>query len=565
LAVVKLVVLMGTAGLAGSLAALLGDFFDPRFSGEQFRNAIFSALRFAAVVLAGEILVGEAELLCIVKARRSLFGGILSKLLRLDAVGAETVGVTPVVTAATDGVEALQIYYSKYLSSLLYSLAAPVYLFFILRDIYLPVAVFLIAAAYAIPLLSSFFRKKTERLKKGYWNGFQQLTSYYLESLRALTTVKLFNRDGDRTLSLEEKAGNFNRRIMDMMKLNFSAFLFTDTLIYLSVAVALILMCVQIGNGSAALSDALMVFMLSYSFFASVRQLMNATHQAITGVAASEQAAAILERESAPSHSPSDEEKTDGSSGIEARGVSYRYGNRRETLRKVDLQIAKGSLTALVGQSGCGKSTLASLLMGFITPLEGQILIDGVDCAGLPPDRRREKIVLVPQSVGIFSGSIADNLRIAAPNADDAALLEALEQVRLKEWTVAQPMGLQSDVGDAGAKLSGGQRQKIGIARALLSGAPYLLFDEATSSVDPESEREIWACIADLTASRTVLVISHRLSTVRSAHRIYVLSEGVTAQSGAHDELMAREGLYRQWVTEQNEMERYGEERVNHG
>jgi ATP-binding cassette subfamily C protein len=452
-------------------------------------------------------------------------------------------------------------------------LAAPVYLFFILRDIYLPVAVLLLAAAYAIPLLSSIFRKKTEQLKKGYWSGFQQLTSYYLENLRALTTIKLFNRDGDRTLSLEDKAENFNRRIMDMMKLNFSAFLFTDMLVYLSVAVALILMCVQVTNKSVSLSDALMVFMLSYSFFASVRQLMNATHQAITGVAASDQAAAILKTESVPSPSPSDEyknenedkEQADNALGIEVLGVSYRYGGRQEILHNVDLRIAKGSVTALVGQSGCGKSTLASLLMGFITPLEGRIYIDGADCTGRPPEQRRDSIVLVPQSVGLFSGSIADNLRIADPDADDAALLEALEQVRLKEWTMAQPMGLQSDVGDAGAKLSGGQRQKIGVARALLSGAPYLILDEATSSVDPESEREIWACIADLAATRTVLVISHRLSAIRTSDHIYVLSEGVTAQSGAHDELMSRDGLYRQWVTEQNEMERYGEECADNG
>lgn len=167
---------------------------------------------------------------------------------------------------------------------------------------------------------------------------------------------------------------------------------------------------------------------------------------------------------------------------------------------------------------------------------------------------------MVPQSVSLFSGTLAENLRIAAPQATDEELWEALEQVRLKDWALAQPAGLETDVGDGGGKLSGGQRQKIGIARALLCQAEYIIFDEATSSVDIESEQEIWSCMDELAATRTLIIISHRLSTIRGADVIYVLAGGQIAQQGDHHQLMERQGLYRQLVEEQAALEKMGEE-----
>ena len=162
---------------------------------------------------------------------------------------------------------------------------------------------------------------------------------------------------------------------------------------------------------------------------------------------------------------------------------------------------------------------------------------------------------MVPQSVSIFAGTIADNLRMAKENASDEELLEALDQVRLKDWVLEQPDGLLTDVGDGGGKLSGGQRQKIGIARALLCQAEYIIFDEATSSVDVESEQEIWNCIDRLALTRTLIIISHRLSTIRNADCIYVLDGGEISESGRHDGLMRRHGLYHRLVTEQEQLE----------
>ena len=181
--------------------------------------------------------------------------------------------------------------------------------------------------------------------------------------------------------------------------------------------------------------------------------------------------------------------------------------------------------------------------------------MDGKDYLSMKPEELRKHIAMVPQQVNLFSGTIRDNLLMAAPNASDAQLMEALKEAGLGKFMAAIENGLDYDVGNAGASLSGGQRQKMGIARALLSNAEYMIFDEATSSVDPESEQEIWDTIGNLAHTRTLIIISHRMSTVRGADCIYVLEKGAVAQSGAHDELLRRGGLYRELVVRQQAME----------
>ena len=559
----KLGTLIGTALFAGILSGTLGSLTALDMTAAKAGTAVLNALLTAVAMLVCELLTGEAVYRCTAKARQTLRTEIFSKVLELDVGNVERIGPVSAITSSVDGVEAMTVYYSQYLPGLLYSILAPIYLFFQLKNVSLPVAVVLFALSIVIMPVNNIYRKHIESLKSDYWNSLEDMTGYYLENVQGLTTFKLYGQDERRTDGLRAKAENFNRRIMDVMKVNFQSFLLTDGLIYVGVVLSTVIAGQQLLSSSISFASALMVLMLSFGFFSSVRQLMGATHSALAGVSAADKVEKLLAIDTTRPYRPEIKKESPAYAGIEIRHAVFSYSARKTAIRDVSLKIPRGKMTALVGLSGCGKSTIASLLMRFSDLESGSILIDGQDYTSIKPEDLRKKIIMVPQYVSLFSGTIAENLRIAAPNATDEELLQALSDVRLKDWVTAQPEGLNTPVGDAGSRLSGGQRQKIGIARALLCRAEYIIFDESTSSVDVESEREIWNCIGELALTRTLIIISHRLSSIRNADCIYVLENGKIAESGVHDTLMHNDGLYRKLVTEQLELEKQGEAHFN--
>lgn len=560
----KLAALIGLTAFARIISSFLGNVNSPELTAADAGQAILSALLAAAAMLLSELLTGEVEYRCTAKARQSLRAGIFSKVLALDVGNIEKIGPVSAITSSVDGVESMQVYYSKYLPGLLYSLIAPFYLFFQLQQVSFSSAILLFAVSLLLLPVNNIFRRHIEKLKTEYWSSLEDLTGYYLESVQGLTTLKLFGQDENRTRVLAEKSRGFNNKIMDVMKVNFSSFLLTDGLIYGAVVVVAAIAAWQLLNGNLSLSDGLMVLLLSFGFFGSVRQLMSATHSALAGVSAADKVERLLAVDTSRPYHPDMPEEEDPYDGIRLEHVSFRYQERNAALKDISLEIPKGKVTALVGLSGSGKSTIAALLMRFYDLENGRILLEGRDYTSFTPEELRRRVIMVPQTVHLYSGTLAENLRMAAPAATDEELMEVLREVRLKEWVLSQPDGLNTSVGDAGGKLSGGQRQKIGIARALLCKAEYIIFDEATSSVDMESEREIWSCIDELSQTRTLIIISHRLSTIQNADVIYVLENGQIAQKGIHEELMRKTGLYRQLVEEQAKLEQIGEEEILH-
>ena len=560
----KLAALIGLTAFARIISSFLGNVNSPELTAADAGQAILSALLAAAAMLLSELLTGEVEYRCTAKARQSLRAGIFSQVLALDVGNIEKIGPVSAITSSVDGVESMQVYYSKYLPGLLYSLIAPFYLFFQLQQVSFSSAILLFAVSLLLLPVNNIFRRHIEKLKTEYWSSLEDLTGYYLESVQGLTTLKLFGRDENRTRVLAEKSRGFNNKIMDVMKVNFSSFLLTDGLIYGAVVVVAAIAAWQLLNGNLSLSDGLMVLLLSFGFFGSVRQLMSATHSALAGVSAADKVERLLAVDTSRPYHPDMPEEENPYDGIRLEHVSFRYQERNAALKDISLEIPKGKVTALVGLSGSGKSTIAALLMRFYDLENGRILLEGRDYTSFTPEELRRRVIMVPQTVHLYSGTLAETLRMAAPAATDEELMEVLREVRLKEWVLSQPDGLNTSVGDAGGKLSGGQRQKIGIARALLCKAEYIIFDEATSSVDMESEREIWSCIDELSQTRTLIIISHRLSTIQNADVIYVLENGQIAQKGIHEELMRKTGLYRQLVEEQAKLEQIGEEEILH-
>lgn len=555
IAAVSFLTLVGTTALAEIVSQFLGSLFEPQVVLSTVKSAVGAAFLASVFTFLAQLVKGLIEYKTAAKARSTMRKTIFSKVMELDAGGIEKIGPTSAITAAVDAVEQMQAYFSSYLPSLIFSVIAPIYLFFHLKNISLIVAVLLLFVSLILFPLHNVFRGKIEALRKTYWRSLDDMTGYYMDGLRGLTTLKLFDRDREHSRVLGEKADVLNKNINAFMKINFTSFLVTELLIYAAITVSLVICITGMRNGDITIAQALTVLMLSYSYFSAIRQLMSASHSALTAISAAGKVDEILQIDTSRPYNPELPADPEHFDGIRMEHVSYGYEGRSRALQDVSLTIPRGSSVALVGLSGCGKSTAASLLMRFCDPDQGTIFIEGKEYRSVTPQQFRTNIAMVPQQVNLFSGTIRENLLLADPNANDEKLKEALSEAGLGSFLKTLPKGLDSDVGNAGAALSGGQRQKMGIARALLSEAQYMIFDEATSSVDPQSEREIWETIGRLSKTRTLIIISHRMSTIQNANCIYVLEKGVVAQRGSHAELMQQGGLYRELVTRQQAME----------
>lgn len=555
IAAVSFLTLVGTTALAEIVSQFLGSLFEPQVVLSTVKSAVGAAFLASVFTFLAQLVKGLIEYKTAAKARSIMRKTIFSKVMELDAGGIEKIGPTSAITAAVDAVEQMQAYFSSYLPSLIFSVIAPIYLFFHLKNISLIVAVLLLFVSLILFPLHNVFRGKIEALRKTYWRSLDDMTGYYMDGLRGLTTLKLFDRDREHSRVLGEKADVLNKNINAFMKINFTSFLVTEFLIYAAITVSLVICITGMRNGDITIAQALTVLMLSYSYFSAIRQLMSASHSALTAISAAGKVEEILQTDTSRPYNPELPADPEHFDGIRMEHVSYGYEGRSRALQDVSLTIPRGSSVALVGLSGCGKSTAASLLMRFCDPDQGTIFIEGKEYRSVTPQQLRTNIAMVPQQVNLFSGTIRENLLLADPNANDEKLKEALSEAGLGSFLKTLPKGLDSDVGNAGAALSGGQRQKMGIARALLSEAQYMIFDEATSSVDPQSEREIWETIGRLSKTRTLIIISHRMSTIQNANCIYVLEKGVVAQRGSHAELMQQGGLYRELVTRQQAME----------
>ena len=445
-----------------------------------------------------------------------------------------------------ESVEALEAYVSRYLPQLAIVALLPLAILAVVAPVDWRSGAVLVVSGPLIPVFMVLVGSQAEAINRRQWRQLLLMGAHFLDAVQGLTTLKLFGRARAEIALVGRMAEEYRRTTMASLRVAFLTSAVLEFFASLSIALVAVLFGARLMHGHAAFLPALMVLLLVPEFFMPLRGLATHYHARMSALAAAERIFQVLET---PLPRPRGTRAVpEGAIGISCRGLHVGYATGREALRGIDCEIPAGRMTALVGASGAGKSTLAAAVLGFVQPSAGEVLVNGEPLAGIAAEDWWRRVAYVAQAPRLFAGTIAGNLRLARPGADAAALREAAELAGALKFIEALPRGFETAIGEAGAGLSGGQAQRLALARAFLKDAPVLILDEATSGLDLETEAEIVAATARLAAGRTALVIAHRLATTRRADRILVLADGRIAEAGTHAALAGSGGIYARMV-----------------
>ena len=535
------------------------------------------------------------------------------KMLAMGPSYASRVRTADVVQSAGEGIDQIQSFFELFLPQLFYAVLAPVTLFAVLMPVNIPAAVVLLACAPLIVLVVGVVAMSATRAFKRYWGKYTDMGAAFLDNMQGLETLKAFDADERAAADMDEKAEAFRVMTMQVLQIQLRSLTAMDAVAYGGTAAGIGVAVWQFLVGGVDLAGAMIVVFLSASFFLPLRQLGSYFHVAMNGMTSTKRIFALLD---APEPARGDAGLPGGGRDLTVTfdAVGYRYadadgaaqadsdtsqvplsaddstGTDSDTsaaatalpapaLTDVSFTARPGTLTAIVGESGSGKSTTAALLAGTLAGYEGSITLSvGAAINGATPDPA-ELGAIEPQSVELrdlsadvmtsavslvssrshlFSGTLRENLLMAAPQADDDELWAALELTHIADFVREQPEGLDMPIAPDAANLSGGQRQRLAIARALLRNTPIYVFDEATSSVDAESEAVILDTIRELAQSATVIMITHRMANAVTADQVVVFDHGRVSETGTHAALMARGGVYADLFRAQQVIEHVG-------
>ena len=495
----------------------------------------------------------KASYLACVDVKRILREKIYEKMLRLGASYKEQVSSSEVVQVSTEGVEQLETYFGKYLPQLFYSLLAPVTLFIILCRVSLKASVVLLICVPLIPVSIVVVQKIAKKLLNKYWGIYTALGDSFLENLQGLTTLKIYQADEKKAEKMDEESQRFRRITMKVLTMQLNSTSVMDIVAYGGAAAGMAVAVTQFLHGTLGISQTLCIVLLSSEFFLPLRLLGSFFHIAMNGMAASDKIFRILDL---PEPKSGTETLPDGPLDISLKNVHFSYEKGHEILKDIDLTLPSGSFISLVGESGCGKSTIAGLLTARNRNFRGAVTIGGKNISSIQEADLMKHVVLVRHNSYLFKGTVEENLRMAKPDATRKEMEAVLKQVNLMGFLDTQD-GLHTKLLEKAGNLSGGQCQRLVIARALLMDAPVYIFDEATSNIDMESEELIMDVIHQISRTKTVLLISHRLANVVDSDCIYLLKNGQIKESGTHTVLMEKRGAYHRLYKSQQLLESY--------
>lgn len=542
--------------MMAAISVLLASMAEKNVTRTRIYTTIIIAA--AAVVIRFLCAVGMSKMsyLSSKAVKKTLREKIYEKLLKLGTSYQEKVQTSEVVQVAVEGVDQLETYFGAYLPQFFYAMIAPLTLFVILCFINVPSAVVLFICVPLIPVAIAAVQTWAKKLLSKYWGRYTALGDTFLENLQGLTTLKIYQADEFKHKQMNEASEEFRKITMKVLTMQLNSITIMDLIAYGGAALGIVMSVTQFKAGHIGLAGAILIILLSADFFIPMRQLGSFFHIAMNGMASSDKIFKLLDL---PEDNNENGKECPKDGDIVCKNLAFSYDDDREILHGIDMAFKSGSFTAVVGESGCGKSTTAGIIMGHMKNYTGNVTIDGNSLSQISEASLMKHITYVGHNSYLFKGTVRQNLLMGSPDAKDDKLWEVLKEVNLADFLKDED-GLDTKLLEKASNFSGGQCQRLALARALLHDSPVYIFDEATSNIDVESENEIMERIYELAKTKTVILISHRLANVTGADNIYVLESGNVAECGTHEELLDRHGVYEKLWNAQQELESFGKE-----
>lgn len=547
--------LVANIALMGNITVFLNKLFVKTAETKHFIFTLIVAVIILVIRYICTLMSNKMSYLSSKAVKKKLREMIYKKLLRLGTSYNEQVKTSEVVQVAVEGVDQLETYFGAYLPQFFYAMLAPFTLFVVLCFISVPCAVALFLCVPLIPVAIVAVQRWAKKLLAKYWGQYTALGDTFLENLQGLTTLKIYQADDFKQKEMNEESEKFRKITMKVLTMQLNSITIMDLIAYGGAALGVIMSVIQHRAGNVSLAGCLFIILIAADFFIPMRMLGSFFHIAMNGMAASDKIFGLLDLPEYPYVS----EKIEEDCTIVCTKLHFSYEREREILHGLDMSFQAGSFTSIVGESGCGKSTVSAILMGRNKGYEGSVTIGGKELKIIDEESLMENITYVSHRSYLFKGTVRDNLLMGNPKASDEELWAVLDRVNLLDFLKSEK-GLDTRLNEKAANLSGGQCQRLALARALLHDSPVYIFDEATSNIDVESENDIMAVIHALAGRKTVILISHRLANVINSDNIYVIAQGKVTESGRHEELLKKNGMYTKLWNAQQALENYGRE-----
>ncbi len=510
------------------------------------------ALFRAGMVWGSEVSAGRVA----VRIKSELRERLVAHLIHLGPAFTAGERSGELTNTVSEGIEALDAYFRGYLPQLALAALVPLTIFLVVTPLDWISGLVLFLTAPLIPVFMILIGSAAGARTRRQWRSLSRMSAHFLDVLQGLTTLKLLGRSREQIRVIAQISDRYRQSTMGVLRIALLSALVLEMVGTLSTAVVAVQVGLRLLYGQLAFEQALFVLVLAPEFYLPLRMLGARFHAGMEGVAAAQRIFEVLDVESPVQREagmPVDEGLTKlPMQRLQLCEVHYSYeAGERPALRGVSLTLEPGRKVALVGPSGAGKSTIAALLLRFVEPDAGRIVVDQAPLRDLPLGAWRAQVAWVPQNPYLFYGSVAENIKLARPGATDEAVVRAAQQARAHAFIQALPQGYDTVIGERGVRLSGGEAQRIALARAFLKDASLVILDEATANLDPQTEDALQGAIDDLLREgqgRMALIIAHRLGTVRSADQILVMDGGCVVQAGRHEALMQQDGLYRRLV-----------------